>query len=516
MKKTQSLIRYKNIPEMIINIKNKYYNEIAIRWLVSHDKIQTLSFNELADSMTAVFYALTQMGFTRGDHIGICSKANPEWIIADLAIQALGGITIPIDPDLKRKNLNSILEDSECKALFIDNLTTLKKLSSIINDTSLLKLIIIFYPKKQSNNKTNIMTFDELLSLGEAQYHSSIKFNISIRATEEKDLSTILYSSEMKGAPNGIMLTHKNILSNATAFTSTLMKAQKKMKPWKQHILSLIPFSDPLGRLLMLSSLMLGSSLDIVNKLDPDLIEKSFEKFKPTIMIAYPLIYQVIHFIVFKTLEDYPKRQQELVKDFIQNAEIYYKNKAKTKRNKIGAILKHKILQKIIGKIIRKSFGGKLKLMISSPANISEKYLYFFNSIGISLLTSYGLPELTAITHLLRTKYNSKKRPDFKKKIPFYHKITSRGPPLEILDNPYEKIKQKLNKKKDELLIKGPSVMKGYWKNREATNKIIDEHGWLHTGESAEIDEDGYLFIGKKTQNLLKKPAKKKLSVDAK
>ena len=239
MTKIGPLIHYNNLLEMVLNSKNRYniYNKAAIRWIEKSDNtIQTLSFNELADSMTAVFYALTQMGFKKNDHIGICSESNAEWIITDLGIQALGGITIPIDPDLKQKSLASILEDSECKALFVDTLTTLKKIHVSINDKVMLKLIVIFYPKKQSINNSNLMTFDELLSLGEKQYHSSNRFHHSVQIIEENDVASIIYSANMRKTPRGIMLTHKNILSNVLAFASVIMSARKKMKPWKHHI----------------------------------------------------------------------------------------------------------------------------------------------------------------------------------------------------------------------------------------------------------------------------------------
>jgi len=514
MKNQFPMIRYNNIPEMVINSKNRFYNKAAIRWIRKvDDKLQTISFNELVDCMTTIFYALNQMGFKKKDHMGICSKSSPEWIMTDLGIQTLGGVTVPIDPTLKRKEIKYILKDSECKAVFIDKLKSMKKIDSIISDLPELKLIVMFTSKKQSIKNSNVMSFDELLSLGEKQYYTSNKFNSSVSNINEDDVASIIYTPRTKEDPKGILLTHKNILSDAIASVSITMKFKKRVKPWKQHYFSVIPFSDLFGRILMISSLLIGATIDIINQLNPKVIEKSLEKFKPTIMVANPLVYQVIYNTIFKELEQYSEKQRKLVNDVIENGELYYTNKRNDIKIKLKVKLRHKILAKIVGKKIRENFGGKLMLMISTPANISEKLIYFFNTIGIPLITTYGLTEASGITHILRTKNSSKFRPNFKKKIHFYDKIGSRGPPIEIPNNPYNNIQQKKFKKNGEFLIKGPMIMKGYWKNSGATAKAIDDHDWLHTGDFAEIDEDGYLFIKAQKSKKIKNPSEKQIDL---
>ncbi|TXT65553.1 MAG: putative Long-chain acyl-CoA synthetase [Promethearchaeota archaeon] len=506
MNKYLPKIRYNNIPEMVINSKNHFYNKAAIRWIKkSGDEVQTISFNELVDSMITIFYALNQMGFKKGDHIAICSKSSPEWIMTDLGIQALGGITVAVYPTLKAEEIKYILNDSETKAIFVDTRENMEKILSITDDLDELKLIVVFLPKKRLDKGGHVMTYDDFLILGEKQYHSSNMFTNTISGITEDALASIIYTSGTTGEPKGVMLSHKNFLSDALASVSVAMTLKKGIKPWKHHYYSVLPFAHSFGRLLIYSSLLIGSSIDVISEVNAEAIKRGLEIFKPTIMAGIPYVYQKMSNTIMETVKaEYPEKIQELVQKVIENGHKYYSRKTMGKRNKLGTILKHKILGKIVGRRVRKKLGGKLMLMISGSASISKELIYFFNTMGIPLIEGYGLTEASPVTHLMRDKPNSKFRPNFKKKISAYNKIGSIGPPIEIPDNPYENIKQKIDEDTGELLIKGPMVMNGYWKKPEATARAIDEDGWLHTGDFCKIDEDGYAFFDGRKKNIIK------------
>jgi long-chain acyl-CoA synthetase len=485
---------------MLINSKNRFYNQDAIRWIRESDNsIQNITFNELMDSVKVIFYALTELGFQKEDHIAICSHQVPEWIMADLGIQTLGAATIAIYPHLKSEEIKFILKDSKSKAIFIDNDETMEKISSIINELPDLKCIIIFESNMPRSAKSfNIKTFEELISLGIDQYHSSNRFNFSVSKIKEEDIASIIYPPDNTGDLKGVMLSHRNLLSDAFSSVSVISTLKKRIKPEEHHYLSLLPFSHSFGKIIVIASLLTGATIDMISTISLLSIQTSLEKFQPTIMLGLPFIFQKIYEYILKGVPPNSGEKNNPIYDIMENGKKYYKNKVNGKRNKINTLLKQKIGGKKIKKSIKEKLGGNLLLLIDISGNTPKNLIYFYNTIGIPLIQGYGLPEASAITHLSRSKKNAKFRPDFKKKRKFYEKIGSIGPPIEIPDNPYDNIHQKIYTENGELLIKGPMVMKGYWNRPDETSKIIDDHEWLHTGDLGEIDEDGYLFIKKK------------------
>jgi len=506
--------RFDNIPKMIIESKNRFKDKPAIRWIRKSDnQIQSISYKKLVELMKCVFYYLKLVGFKKNDHIAICSESRQEWILADLGIQTLGGVTVTVYPSLKAKEMEYILKDSESKAVFVDTNENLEKIKSIYDELPELKVIIIFEQIKRSVDERRLVTFDEVLNQDILNHFSSDKFDDSISQIEEDDLSNIIYTSGTTGVPKGVMLSHKNFLSDALASVSVAMTLKKRIKPWKHNFLSILPFSHSFGKTVgEYTPLMVGATIDIVSEISPEGIRTAFEKFKPTLMAGIPYVYQKIYEIILEELEDYPEFIKNLVERVIENGKVYYENKRQGKKNKISTILKHKILAKIVGRRIRKELGGNWELMVSGSAAIAKDLIYFFNTLNIPLIEGYGLTEASPVTHLTRTDVNSNFRPDFEKKIKFYKKIGSVGPPIEIIDNPYDNIEQAVDPDNNELLIRGPMVMQGYWKKPSYTKDIIDEDRWLHTGDVVNIDEDGYVFIKGRDKLIIKLATGKMIS----
>lgn len=498
--------RFNSIPEMIIESKNRFYKKPAIRWIRSSDNtIQAISYEQLVDTMKIIFYALNRIGLKAHDHIAICSETRPEWIFADLGIQSLGGVTVTVYPSLKAKEIEYILKDSECKAIFLDTRDNLEKIKSIKGNLPELRVVVSFHTKQYSMDEGNLITFNDLLSLGIQNYYSSNQFDNSISKIKEDDLSNIIYTSGTTGIPKGVMLSHKNFLSDALASVSVAMTLKKGIKPWKHNFLSILPFSHSFGKCVgEYAPLIVGASIDIVSELTPKAIRNAFEKFKPTLMAGIPYVYQKIYEIVLEELSEYPKFIEKLVLRIIENGKQYYENRRQRKKNKLSVILKHKLLAKVIGRRIRKKLGGNWELMISGSAAISKDLIYFFHTIGIPILEGYGLTEASPVTHLSRTEFNSDFRPNFKEVIDPYTKIGTVGPPIEILENPYKNIEQKIDPVNKELLIRGPMVMQGYWNKPSATKDTIDEEGWLYTGDIVDIDEQGYVTIKGRDKLIIK------------
>ena len=503
------LVRYKNLSEMVLATIKSNKNRTAMRWFNrTNGLVQSITYEELGTIIKLVFYGLKHLGFNKDDHIAICSETSPEWVFADLGIQALGGVSVSIYPTLKPKEILYILKDSESIAIFVDNQENLEKVLSITNELDYLNYIVVVQPIEASlREKSNkIISFEELLNFG-AEYHDKdpMLFGSTISQTNEDDLASLIYTSGTTGVPKGVMLTHKNFLSDSVMSVSVAMTLKKGIKPWLHDFLALMPYAHSFGRCVgEYCPLLVGAKIDIVSGYNPQMIRQAFEEFKPTIMCGIPYLYQKLYNIILDEVSKYPKIVANLVNKVIANGRVYFENKRLGKKNKFSVSLRHKMLGKVVGKKIKKKLGGRWELMISGSAAISLELLSFFNTLGINLIEGYGLTETSPVTHLLRTDFNSDFRPNFRKKIDVYRKAGTVGPPIEIPNNVYENIEQKLDSITGELLLKGPMVMKGYWKKPEFTTEAIDKEGWFHTGDIAEIDDDGYVKIKDRCKVIIK------------
>jgi long-subunit acyl-CoA synthetase (AMP-forming) len=259
--------KYNNIAEMLINSKNKFYKKPAIRWIQKTDnRIQTISYSELVDSMTALFYGLKELGFKKEDHIGIFSDSTPEWIISDFGIQALGAVCVPIDPTLKLGDTVSILEDSKCKVLFVDTYKKAKEINSYRENVPELKLIVVCSPKKTLTQQQSVISFEKLLKIGEQQYHSSNRFNRSVSSIIEEDGAYIHYNLNSSDELEGKMVTHKDVLSDARQAVEIIKEQGDQLRLWQHHYLSILSLSDPFSRVFIVASLLIGTSIDIILK----------------------------------------------------------------------------------------------------------------------------------------------------------------------------------------------------------------------------------------------------------
>lgn len=506
--------RYQNLPKMLLKTTELHGPKLAMRWF-SEDlsEIHSCTYNELSQQMKRVWGALNQLGYKEGDHIAICCETRAEWIFSDFGILSLGGVTIAVYPSLKPAEIKYIVNDSGATGIFIDREKNLKKILEIKDECPTLENIIVI-DEFDSKLKTNsIYTFDEILDMGQDFFVKNPgKYEESINKINEDDLASFIYTSGTTGIPKGTMLTHKNFLSDATAAVAVAATLRKNEVPHEMDFLTVMPFSHSFARCVdEYCAIYIGATINFTGGYDPTRIRKSFEEFHPTMMVGIPYLYQKIYQIILDEVDKLPESVQNIFNKAISYGREYFGNKKKGIKNPLGLTLKYKILGGLVSKVIKKKLGGEILLMISGSAAISPDLVMFFISVDIVLVEGYGLTETSPVTHLLRSEDNSDYRPNFDHKVPHFQKLGTIGPPVEIPDNPYENVQQKLSEF-GELLIKGPMVMKGYWKQPELTKQALDEDGWLHTGDLAEIDEDGYVRIKGRAKVVIKLATGKMIS----
>ncbi|MHA1147146.1 MAG: AMP-dependent synthetase/ligase [Promethearchaeota archaeon] len=509
-----NLKKFENLAQMVLYSIDKQDKKTAARWFGEDgEKVHSITYSELGNMIRAVFGGLSSLGLKKRDMIALCCHTRIEWIYCDLGIQSLGACNVAIYPTLKPKEIEYILKDSGAKAIFVDDQENLEKILAIEKNLPNLAYILVIDEFESSLAKENIIPLSKLINEGVLFNRANpYKFTETVAYIDEEELASLIYTSGTTGIPKGVMLTHRNFLSDAYLAISATATLRKGEKPWEMNFLSILPLAHSFGRCVNeYCILYIGGTISIVQKLDPEMIRKALLEFKPTMIVGIPYLFQKIYNIVLETVASMPEKIQKIFKKTEAMGRKYASYKMKGKKPPLGLRIKFTILGNAVRMVLMKHFGGRLKLMISGSAAISPELMVFFNMFKFNLIEGYGLTETSPVTHLLRTSYNSDYHPKINKKIDEYTQLGSIGPTIDIGDNPYEPVEQKLTPE-GELLIRGPMVMKGYWQKPKLTEAALDKDGWLYTGDLAEIDENGYVRIKGRAKIVVKLQTGKMIS----
>lgn len=438
--------------ELFIHISNNFKNKTFLNY-VSNGKYENISIENFYNKVVCLTLALKDLGLKKGDTVGIFSSSSPFWLIFDFAINQVGAISVPIFANISTSNLNFQIKDSNMKYIFIDSLA---RLEDIEKENSHLTFITHNFCIKEKN----YYNFDEILIIGK-QICDDTGFKAHI--PNENDVFSIIYTSGNTGTPKGVMLTHKNIISQIKDINKLINLEQKEVA------LSLLPLAHIFERTVMSYYLSRGISIYFVD--DITNVTNLLKIVKPTIMTAVPRLLEKIFNKIKMNIATKP-----LISRIIAGLAFRYALRENLNKNSFI----YKIFDKIVYKKLREIFGSRLTKLVSGGAPLSKEIALFFVNIGVPVYQGYGLTEFSPV---ISTNY------------PKNNKVGSCG---KIIPSAQVKIID------DELLVKGPSLMKGYLNQEELTSNTIDTEGWLHTGDAASIDEEGYLYIKSRKKEIFK------------
>ena len=446
---TYNFKTYSELFTHICSLENKYF----LNYL-SNGKYQNISTIDFKNKVICLSLALKDLGIQKGDTVGIFANSSPFWLIFDFAIHEVGAISVPIFANISSINLNFEIKDANIKYMFIDSQERLK---DIENENKNLTFITHNFCIKEPN----FYNFDEILVIGKQICDST---GFTPHKAQDDEIFSIIYTSGNTGTPKGVMLTHKNIVSQLHDINSLINLQQEEIA------LSLLPLAHIFERTVMSYYLSRGISIYFVD--DIQNVANLLKIVKPTIMTAVPRLLEKI----FNKIKNQIS-QKPLISRLIAGFAFKYALKEDIDKNSIV----YKILDKIVYSKLREIFGSRITKLISGGAPLSKEIALFFVNIGVPIYQGYGLTEFSPV---ISTNY------------PNSNKVGSCG---KIIPSAEVKITE--NK---ELLVRGPSVMKGYLNQEELTSKTIDKDGWLHTGDIAYIDSDGYLFISSRVKEIFK------------
>jgi long-chain acyl-CoA synthetase len=441
-------------------------------------KYKGVSYSEFKKETDGFAFGFAALGLKAGDKVAIISENRPEWVYSDMAILNLGGIDIPIYPSLTADSIEFILTNSDSRGVIVSNKFQLNKILKIRDKLKNLQFTIVMNESDMLNDVSALYTFRDIQEMGEIfktnhpNYVSESRKNIN-----EDDLCTIIYTSGTTGEPKGVMLTHKNILSNVRAALNSFPIDDK------DTFLSFLPLCHIFERMAgYYTCFTAGSTLCFAESIET--VSQNLLEAKPTLMMTVPRLFERMHSRIIKNVSSESSLRQKI---FYWAIDIGRKYVASKKYGKLSPIIttQNKLADRLVFKKIKEKTGGNLRFFISGGAALSKELGEFFDAIGISILEGYGLTESSPVIAANRID-------DYK-----FGTVGKPLPGVEVKIAP-----------DGEILARGDNIMQGYYKNKKETDAAIKDR-WLHTGDIGEFDKDGFLNITDRKKHLFKTTAGK-------
>ena len=423
----------------------------------------SISWNKSKELVQNLALGLHEIGVKKNDKIALIAENSFKWCVVDLSVMSLGAITVPGYTTSNEEELLYLLSHSDSSFAFV-NAKLLPVVLKLLPKLENIKYVICIDNKSKTDFKKNakFLNYNQILEIG---YKSSLQDKFLenfVNKLEEEDVVSLIYTSGTSSNPKGVMLTNKSTISNLLGAYELVKDIEIK----EHRFLSIIPLSHAYEHTAgFLLPMYIGAEIYFNDNRDQ--IVNDLQAVKPTLMVAVPRLYELL----FKRINNQLLTQNKVAqKLFFKTIELGTKNFQGSKLSFTEEIT-NSLLNLIIRKKIKKKFGGCLQAFISGGAALNYQVGLFFQSLGINILQGYGQTECSPLISC--NPIND-------------IKIDTVGPVIRGLD-----IKISEN---NEVLVKGDSVMKGYWKDQEGTNKAII-NGWLHTGDLGTLDKDNYIKI---------------------
>jgi long-chain acyl-CoA synthetase len=434
-------------------------------WAKRDKAWQSTSWKRAAEDALALAAALSDMGVEPGDRVMLVSESRPEWLIADFAIMAAGGISVPAYTTNTVNDHRHVLSNSGAKAVIVSTAHLAERVLKAAAQVANPPLIVSIEPLPVAQTSLAAKRWDEALAMGAGKAAS---FPVP-RA--RSDTACLIYTSGTGGAPKGVMLSHGACLHNVRG--ATLLLEQLGLKD--EVFLSFLPLSHSYEHMAgHFFPMSIGAQIyyaEGVDKLADNLVEA-----RPTIMTAVPRLYETMRARILKGVDKAGGLKKLL---FLKALAIGAKRIETPDLLSLGDRLLDPILERLVRDKVRARFGGRLKAMVSGGAPLNYDVGLFFTALGVRILQGYGQTESAPVISC-----NPPERV----------KLRTVGP--AIADTEMRIAED------GEILVKGELVMQGYWGDGASTAAAIQD-GWLHTGDIGVIDGDGYLSITDRKKDII-------------
>ena len=412
--------------------------------------------------------AIADEGLAVGDRVAVLLRNCPEWVMFDQAALSLGLVTVPLYTDDRAENASYILQDAAVKLLLIQDAGRWKRLAEAIGDAPFPQRVVILEPsagasERAGGERPRVVVADDWLPAEAPE--------LTQRAGDPQDLATIVYTSGTTGRPKGVMLSHNNILSNTHGVLTVIDCYQEDL------FLSFLPLSHTLERtggyyLPMMSGSCVAFARSVAQ------LPEDLQTIRPTVIIAVPRVFERVHHRVLDQLSARPAPVRWLFHLAVAaGLKSFQRQQGRGGWHPLLVLwpfLRRKVADQVLAKL-----GGRMRVAVSGGAALPAAVAHTFIGLGLPLLQGYGLTETSPVISFNPLGDN----------IPESVGVPLRGLQLKI-------------GAEDELLVKGPNVMLGYWNNHAATARVLGPDGWLRTGDQARF-EGRHIFITGRLKDIL-------------
>lgn len=489
-----TIVPFETLSELFFNLSKKYNGTDKSPFYYKptpSSEYKPIKWDQVTDDVYSIAAYLIEKGIQKGDRVGILSENRYEWAAIDLAIQIVGGINVSLYTTLPAAQCEYILQDSDAKLFFVSTGLQLKKAVEVFDNCESMSEVIAFDTPTLTHLMDNdfVKMYDDMLMEG-GKHLEEHKETIRKRAKQiqPEDVATLIYTSGTTGKPKGAMLTHNNIVSNVKAATQHIY--------WDDNdrLLSFLPLCHSFERTAGYYA-MISSGVEIYYAESVDTVSKNMPEAKPTIMISVPRLFEKMYNLIVKSVEEGSDTKKKIFNWAVETGRKY-------KEGKRGIVsLQKKIADKLVFDKLKERTGGHVRLFVSGGAALPPDIDTFFQCAGMNILQGYGLTETSPV--MAANKPGQEKVGAVGTIIPGVTVgIQSLNNGKIIAEISGEDYPTNLSSDAGEILCKGPNVMKGYWNNEEATKEMIDEDGWLHTGDVGKFDE-GFLKITDRIKHMI-------------
>jgi long-chain acyl-CoA synthetase len=425
----------------------------ALQWV-------SISSREFYRNVVGVARTLASWGMGKGDRVAILSENRPDWTTADFACQLLGLVSVPIYATLTAEQSAFILQDAGARAVFVSSEQQLRKIEAVRSQTPVEKIVVM-----DPVETAHAFHMERMMHEGPTARDEALDGNA--RTINPDDLATIIYTSGTTGVSKGVMLSHRNLASNIEYSLKGFELSDNEVS------VSFLPLSHVTARHVDFALLYNGVTLAYCPFLDQ--LPRALLEVRPTMFVAVPRVYEKIHAQADLKAKGFPK---EMIFRWALGV-------GRREREKILAGLspssrRWKLANELVYSKVREGMGGRVKVFISGGAPLGRELAEWYALVGIRIHEGYGLTETSPVIAV---------------NTPSHHRIGTVGQPLGNLE---VRIAED-----GEILVRGPSVFKGYWKRPDETANAFAD-GWFKTGDIGNLDPDGYLAVTDRKKDLIK------------
>ena len=471
-----ALSNFKTIPELFKYMTLEYGKGKTKPALKEkrNGKYVDITYDELFEQTELFALGLATLGVKKDDKVAMISENRPEWVYTDMAILGLGAIDVPLYPISTADTVQFILDNSESVGVVVSNKFHLNKVLKVRKSLRKLKFIIVMNDIDTSEYEDDVYTFKQVQEKGKAFKNEEPEYFIhALDRANENDLCTLIYTSGTTGEPKGVMLTHKNLMSNVHSVHQVIHVDETDV------FLSFLPlchvFERMAGYYFPFSAGTTIAYAEGIEKIASNLLEV-----KPTVMTAVPRLFERMYSKIIRKMEKEPPKKRKIFDWSINVSKEWHRLKREGRSIPISLNLKYKTAKKLVLDKLYAITGGRLRFFVSGGAALPRDLGEFFEAAGILIIEGYGLTETSPV--LTCNRENDYKFGSPGKVIP--------GVELKIASD-------------GEILAAGPNIMQGYYKNKKETEAVMKD-GWFHTGDIGVFDAEGFLIITDRKKNLFK------------